>query len=159
MGTVKLTLKRLRNIQLFWGFFIGIGAYFGAFMMFYDTSGITFGMAPMLPFFQKLPFPEIFFQNFLFSGIALLTANGLSNTISVILILRRNKYAPLSGMVCGLILMLWICVQFYIFTLNFMSTLYFIFGILQATNGWIYLRRTTPKRGRAVNKHFGTYDF
>ena len=140
MKTVKPTLKQLRNIQLFWGLFIGIGAYLGALMMFYDTSGAAFGMAPMLPFFQKLPFAEIFFQNFLFSGIALLIVNGLSNTISVILIFRKNKYAALSGMICGIILMLWIGMQFYVFPFNFMSTLYFVFGILQALNGWIYLR-------------------
>jgi len=141
MKIVKTTHKRLRNIQLFWGLFIGIGAYFGAFMMIYDPSGELFGMTPMLPCFQKLPFAEILFQDFLIPGIALLTANGLSNTISVILILRRNKYAALSGMICGMILMLWICMQFYIFTLNFMSILYFVFGVLQALNGWNYLKQ------------------
>jgi hypothetical protein len=136
-----LTFKRLRNIQLFMGFFIGIGAYFGAFMMFYDISGITFGMAPMLPFFQKLPFAESFFHNFLFPGIALLIINGLSNTISVFLIFRRSNYSALSGIVCGIMLMLWICVQFYIFPINFMSTLFFVFGIFQTVNGWMYLRQ------------------
>jgi hypothetical protein len=137
----KISLKRLRNIQLFWGFFIGIGAYLGAFMMIAEPSGETFRMVNMLPAFQKLPFSEIFFQDFFFSGIALLIVNGFTNTISVILMYRQNKYAPLSGMTCGIILMLWISLQFYIFPLNFMSTLYFIFGILQAANGWIYFKR------------------
>lgn len=139
---IQLSQTRLRTIQLFWGFFIGIGAYGGAFMMISEPSGVTFGMVDMLPYFQKLPFAGLFFQDFLFSGIALLIVNGLTNTISVFLIFRRNKYAALSGMMCGIILMLWICVQFYIFPLNFMSTLYFIFGILQAVNGWIYLKQT-----------------
>jgi hypothetical protein len=138
MKEIKTTLKRLRNIQLFWGLFIGIGAYFGAFMMMYDPSGKIFGMTPMLPFIQKLPFAETLFQDFLISGIALLIANGLSNTISLILIFRRSKYAALSGMFCGIILMLWIGVQFYIFPLNFVSTLYFVFGISQTINGWLY---------------------
>jgi len=141
MKAVKITLKRLRNIQLFWGLFIGIGAYLGAFGMISDPSGLALGLVEWLHFFQKLPLADIFFQNFLFPGIALLTVNGLSNTISVILIFRRNKYAALSGMVCGIILMLWICIQFYIFPFNFMSTLYFAFGILQAINGWIYLKQ------------------
>jgi len=134
----KTTLKRLRNIQLFWGFFIGIGAYAGAFGMISDTTGVALGLVEWLPYFQKLPFSEIFFHDFLFPGIALMVVNGLTNTISVILIFRRHKYAAFSGMVCGIILMLWISVQFYIFPLNFLSTLYFVFGILQAVNGWMF---------------------
>jgi hypothetical protein len=137
---METKLKQLRKIQLFWGFFIGIGAWLGALMMIFEPSGTTFGMVGMLPAFQKLPFAEIFFQDFFFSGIALLLVNGLTNTISVIMIYRRSKYAALSGMICGIILMLWISLQFYIFPLNFMSTLYFIFGILQALNGWRYLK-------------------
>ena len=139
---IRLTLSKLRNIQLFWGFFIGIGAYGGAFMMISEPAGVSFGMVEMLPFFQKLPFAEIFFQNFLFPGIALLIVNGLTNTLSVFLIFYKNKYGALSGMICGIILMLWICIQFYIFPLNFMSNLYFVFGILQAANGWMYLKQS-----------------
>ena len=137
----KIPTNCLRNIQLFWIFFIGIGAYFGALMMIIEPTGNTFKMVGMLPYFQKLPFAEIFFQDFFFPGIALLMVNGLTNTISVILIFRKSKYAALSGMICGIILMLWILLQFYIFPLNFMSTLYFVFGILQAANGWIYLKK------------------
>jgi hypothetical protein len=131
-----LTTKRLRNIQLFWGFFIGTGAYFGAYIMISDPSGVRFGMDQILLFFQVLPFAELLFQNFLIPGILLLFVNGISNTISVILLLKRNKYAPFSGMLCGIILMMWIAVQFVIFDFNMLSFSYFIFGILQALNGW-----------------------
>ena len=40
------------------------------------------------------------------------------------------------GGVFGVTLMLWICIQFYIFPLNFMSTLYFLFGLCQAATGY-----------------------
>ena len=135
---VKIMHRQLRNIQLFWGLFIGIGACAGACGMISDTSGAALGLVEWLPFFQKLPFSEIFFQDFLFPGIALLIVNGLTNSISVILIFRRSNYAAVSGMICGIILILWIFIQFYIFPLNFMSTLYFIFGILQTVSGWMY---------------------
>ena len=138
---MKTTFKRLRNIQLFWGLFIGVGAYAGAYGMISDTTGITLGLAEWLPFFQKLPFSEIFFQDFLFPGIALLGCNGLTNTISLILIFRRSKYAAVSGIICGIILIFWISIQFYIFPVNFLSTLYFVFGILQTLNGWMYLKQ------------------
>lgn len=41
-------------------------------------------------------------------------------------------------------LMLWICIQFYMFPRNFMSTSYFIFGFLQAVTGymaWVFCRQ------------------
>ena len=106
-----------------------------------DPSGAALGLVEWLHFFQKLPFAEIFFQDLLFPGIALLTVNGLTNIISAFLIFSRNKYAALSGMICGIILILWIFVQFYIFPLNFMSTLYFVFGLLQALTGYMYWKR------------------
>jgi len=138
-------LKNLRKIQIFWGLFIGVGAIFGGLMMIIEPTGETFKMVGMLPYFQKLPFAEILFQDFLFSGFSLLIVNGLTNTISLTLIFCRNKYAALSGMLCGIILMLWISIQFYIFPLNFMSTLYFVFGVLQAANGWRFLRQNVHK--------------
>ena len=138
----SFTLKSLRRIQLFWGFFIGVGAYFGAFMMITDPSGETFGMAPMLPYFQTLPFAEKLFQNFLVSGILLLLINGVTNTISVIMLLKHYKYGALSGLCCGIILMLWIIVQLIIFRgFNPVSVSFFIFGLLQAFNGWMLVRK------------------
>ena len=40
-------------------------------------------------------------------------------------------------------LMMWICIQFYMFPLNFMSTIYFIFGLCQATGymAWVFLKQ------------------
>jgi uncharacterized Tic20 family protein len=106
--------------------------------MFIEPTGKIWGMSAMLPDLQKLPFPELFFQNFIFPGIALLTVNGITNFISFILICKKHRIAGLSAMCCGIILMLWITIQFFIFEFNFMSTLYFIFGILQAWTGYKY---------------------
>lgn len=39
-------------------------------------------------------------------------------------------------MIFGITLMLWICIQFYMFPFNFMSTSFFIFGFLQAATGY-----------------------
>ena len=55
--------------------FIGIGAVAGATGMLVDPSGKAMGMAAMLPYFQVLPFAEYVFQDFVFSGIALLIVN------------------------------------------------------------------------------------
>ena len=133
-----------RKLLIFWTFFIGLGAVAGAAAMLIDPSGRALGMDAMLPYFQVLPFAEVLFQNFIFSGWALLIVNGLSNLTAACLLLAKKKAGVVLGGVFGVTLMLWICIQFYIFPLNFMSTLYFLFGLCQAATGyaaWIFLQQ------------------
>ena len=133
-------LKRLRYISIFWSLFIGIGALGGSIMMFIEPTGKIWDMYLLLPGMHKLPFPDIFFQNFIFPGIALLLVNGVTNFISFFLIYTKHRHAALSAMFCGIILMLWISVQFVIWSFNFMSNIYFIFGLLQAFTGYGYYK-------------------
>lgn len=129
---------------LFWTLFIGIGAVAGASGMLLDPSGKAMGMDAMLPYFQVLPFADILFQNYIFSGFALLIVNGLTNLISAFLLLRKKKIGVVLGCVFGITLMLWICIQFVIFPLNFMSTIYFVFGFCQAVTGymtWVFVKQ------------------
>jgi len=134
-------LKKIRSVSVFWSLFIGIGALLGSTIMFIEPTGKIWNMYLMLTYLQKLPLSDIFFQNFIFPGIALLCANGITNFISFVLIYKRHHLAPFSAIICGIILMLWISVQFVIFDFNFMSTLYFIFGALQALTGFRYWKR------------------
>lgn len=80
-----------RKWLVFWTLFIGIGAVAGATEMLVDPSGKAMGMAAMLPYFQVLLFAEYVFQDFVFSGIALLIVNGLSNLIAAGLLLRGKS--------------------------------------------------------------------
>lgn len=130
-----------RKWLLFWTLFIGIGAVGGAACMLLDPSGGIMGMDAMLPYFQVLPFADVLFQDFLFSGFALLVVNGLTNLTAAFLLLRHKRAGIVLGGVFGVTLMLWICIQFVIFPLNFMSTAYFFFGLLQAVTGytaWVF---------------------
>lgn len=68
-----------RRILIFWTMFIGLGAVAGALAMLLDPSGKSMGMDAMLPYFQVLPFADVVFQDFTFSGWALLIVNGLTN--------------------------------------------------------------------------------
>lgn len=140
------TCSLLRFFQLFWSFFIGIGALWGCVLMFFMPEFLVNGSTSLLVYMQVLPWPEVFFQSFTFPAICLFCANGLTNFIAIVLIFRRSKYGPLAGMLCGIVLMLWICVQFVIFPRNFLSITYFIFGALQAINGFAWYR---VKRARA----------
>ncbi len=126
-----------RRALLFWTIFIGIGAVAGSSAMLIDPSGGLMGMDAMLPYFQKLPFAEIVFQDYVFSGISLLIVNGISNLTAAGLLIANKRIGAVLGGVFGITLMLWICIQFYMFPLNFMSTAYFIFGFIQAITGYM----------------------
>lgn len=126
-----------RRALLFWAIFIGIGAVAGSSAMLIDPSGGLMGMDAMLPYFQKLPFAEKVFQDFVFSGISLLIVNGISNLTAAALLIANKRIGAVLGGVFGITLMLWICIQFYMFPLNFMSTAYFIFGFIQAITGYM----------------------
>ena len=130
--------KKIRSLSIFWSLFIGTGALWGSVCMWTDPSGKMWKMDMLLPYLQKLPFSDIFFQNLIPSGIVLLLVNGVTNFISFFLILKKHPYAAWSGLICGIILILWITVQFFIFPLNLLSTLYFIFGLCQIWTGYRY---------------------
>lgn len=128
-----------RKFLIFWCLFIGIGAVAGAAVMIIDPSGKTMGMDEMLPYFVVLPFADVLFRDLTFSGYALLCVNGITNLTATVLLLCKKRLGALLGCIFGVTLMLWICIQFYMFPLNFMSTAFFIFGLCQAATGYAAL--------------------
>ena len=120
---------------MFWCLFIGIGAFFGGFWMILDPSGVSMGMDVLLPDFQVLPLAQYLFQNFTFPGISLIIINGITNLVASFLMLKNNKLGTILGTIFGITLMLWICIQFCIFTFNFLSLSFFIFGFIQFFTG------------------------
>ena len=137
MRHMTLRYETARKWLLFWTLFIGIGAVAGGLSMIIDPSGKALHMDGMLPYFQKLPFADTLFRDFLFSGFALLIVNGLTNLSAAVLLLKKRRLGVILGGIFGVTLMLWICIQFYMFPLNFMSTAYFVFGLLQAVTGLV----------------------
>lgn len=141
---MKSRFAPARKALIFWTLFIGLGAVGGAACMLADPSGRSVGMSGMLPYFQVLPFADVLFQDLFFSGIALLLVNGITNLTAAALLFRKKPAGVVLGGVFGVTLMLWILIQFYMFPLNFMSTLYFIFGFYQAATGyaaWVFQRQ------------------
>ena len=148
-----------RKWLLFWTLFVGAGAVGGAAMMLADPSGRAMGMDAMLPYFQKLPFAEAVFQDFRFSGWALLAVNGVTNLTAAGLLLAKKPLGDVLGGVFGVTLMLWICIQFYMFPLNFMSTAFFVIGLAQAATGyaaWVFRRQEGFRAEAADYPHMGT---
>ena len=156
---MKSRFEKARKWLLFWTLFIGIGAVGGSACMLFDPSGKLLGMDAMLPFFKKLPLADILFADFTFSGYALLIVNGLTNITAAGLLLGRRYAGAVCGCVFGVTLMLWICIQFYIFPPNFMSTIYFIFGFCQAAAGyaaWVFRRQESFTVNMADYPHIGS---
>ena len=129
--------KKVKKILLFLCLFVCIGAIYGSVCVFIDPTGKILNMQDLLPYFNVLPFSEILFQNYIFSGIALLIVNGLSNLMAVYLIIKDKKLGLILGTIFGFTLMLWITIQFIIFPFNMLSTTYFIIGLLQLIFGYI----------------------
>lgn len=155
----KSRFQIVRRFLIFWTLFIGIDAVAGALAMLIDPSGKFMGMDAMLPYFQILPFADRIFQNFTFSGWALLIVNGLTNLTAAGLLLAKRKAGIVLGGVFGVTLMLWICIQFYIFPMNFMSTSYFIFGATQAATGyaaWVFEKQEAFYVDRSDYPNIGT---
>ena len=131
--------KIFKGLILFWTAFIGLGAFVGGISMLIAPDGSILHMQNMLPYFQVLPFADVLFQNYIFSGISLIIVNGISNTIAFILILQNKKLGYILGTVFGFTLMLWIIIQFIIFPPNLLDNLYFTFGCLQLICGFFAL--------------------
>ena len=129
--------KITKGFLIFWCLFIGIGAVYGSTCMFIDPTGKLLGMDTMLPYFQVLPFSDVLFQNYIFSGISLLIVNGISNLIAAFLLIKNKKSGIILGTTFGFTLMLWIIIQFIIFPMNALSTSFFIFGIIQLITGYM----------------------
>ncbi len=133
----KSRYNTARKWLIFWTLFVGLGAVWGAICMLIDPSGKLLQMDAMLPYFQKLPFADILFTDYTFSGVALLIVNGLTNLTAAGLLLAKKKSGVVLGGVFGVTLMLWICIQFYMFPANVLSIAFFIFGACQALTGYM----------------------
>ena len=133
--------QTLVNIQKCCTLFVGIGAVWGCVMMLIDPSGRMWGMEPLLPLMQGLPWAEIFFTNFIFSGIVLLCVNGITQLGAAYLIFKQSVWAPLACVVCGVILMLWIVLEWVLWGFNALCNIYFVVGLVQTIFGVLWMQK------------------
>lgn len=122
--------------------FIGIGAVGGTVMMWIDPTGVAWGGEPLLELLRaKMPWPDIFFQNFILSGFALLFLNGITQLAAAYLLFKKHPLAQWAVLVCGIILMLWIVLEWWVWGFNATSNIYFVFGLLEAVAAILRLRK------------------
>ena len=122
--------------------FIGIGAVGGAVMMWIDPTGVAWGGEPLLELLRaKMPWPDIFFQNFILSGFALLFLNGITQLAAAFLLFKKYPLAHWAVLICGIILMLWIILEWWVWGFNAISNLYFVLGLIEAVAAIVSLRK------------------
>ena len=113
--------------------FIALGAVGGAVMMWIDPSGNGWGGAPMLDLLRaKMPWPDIFFEDFNPSGFVLLAVNGLPQLLAALMLIKRHRCAYPVVLGCGVILMFWIVLEWWVWGFNPISNIYFVFGLAEA---------------------------
>ena len=134
-------MKTLIGIEKFWTLFIGIGAVWGAMMMWIDPTGVMWGMDPMLDMLRaKMPWPDIFFRDFIPSGFVLLAVNGIPQFVAAYLLFKKHRLAQPAVLACGIILMLWIILEWWTWGFNAICNAYFSFGLIEAVLAIIGLK-------------------
>ncbi len=122
--------------------FIAVGAVGGAVMMWTDPTGVSWGGEPMLDLLRaKMPWPDVFFKDFVPSGFALLAVNGLTQLLAAVMLFKKHPLACWAVLACGVILMLWIVLEWYIWGFVALSNIYFVLGLIEAVAAAICIRK------------------
>ena len=133
----------MKKLLIFLTLFIGIGAVAGAVMMWIDPTGATWGGEPLLEMLRaKMPWPDVFFRNFIPSGFVLLGLNGLTQFAAALLLFKKHRLAPYAVLACGIILMLWIALEWWVWGFNAMSNVFFVLGWVEAVVAVVVLRKS-----------------
>ncbi len=122
--------------------FVGIGAVGGALMMWIDPSGALWGGEPLLEMLRaKMPWPDVFFKDFVLSGFVLLILNGITQLAAAFLLFRKHRFASYAVLACGIILMLWIVLEWWVWGFNAICNIYFVLGLVEVVSAVLSLRK------------------
>ena len=80
----------------------------------------------------KMPWPDVFFKDFIPSGFVLLAVNGVPQILAAIMLLKKHPLAYWVCLVCGIVLMLWIALEWYVWGFVALSNVFFVLGLLEA---------------------------
>ena len=126
-------MKNLKTFSIILGCLqisIAIGAIPAGIGYLMDTSGAKLGVTPEL--LKNSPL-----DSFLLPGLFLLLVNGLATAAGGVLSFLRHRYAGLTALILGNILILWIIIQVaWIGMISFMQPMFFVIGVIEALLGF-----------------------
>jgi hypothetical protein len=94
-------------------------------------DGSLLGASALLPVIRRFPLADVFFQDMLWIGVAMLLALGLPNLIALVALLRRMSHQYLLSLAAAVLLMLWCGFEMpYMF--NYAALGYFFVGAISA---------------------------
>jgi hypothetical protein len=91
-----------------------------------------------------MPLANVFFQDFLWIGIAMLLVLGIPNTVATVLLVRKSASQYRATLATGILLLLWTGFEL-IFMPNGLAIGYFVVGIVVVAAS-VLLGRTTVQR-------------
>ena len=122
--------------------FIAVGAAGGAVMMWMDPTGVSWGGEPMLDLLRaKMPWPDVLFKNFIPSGFTLLAVNGLPQLLAALMLFKNHRCAYWACLACGIILMIWIILEWWIWGFVALSNIFFMLGLIETIVAAICLKQ------------------
>lgn len=132
-----------RNTLLILGLiqaFVAIGALPAGYSMLAEPDGHGLGMTKAI--LEGSPFTDFFIP-----GLFLFVVNGLVNLTSSVLCFFKSGYAPASGIILGIALLIWVFVQIYsIGLIHFLQPTFFIIGCIEIILG-IMLSAQVKRKG------------
>ena len=140
----------MKNFLKILTLFIAVGAVGGAVMMWMDPTGAGWGGAPMLDLLRaKMPWPDLLFKDFIPSGFALLAVNGLPQLLAALLLFKKHPWACQVTLACGILLMLWIVLEWWIWGFVALSNIYFVLGLIEAVVAMICIHGHRHRQNKA----------
>ena len=69
--------------------------------------------------------------------------NGVPQILVALMLFKKHSWAYWACLACGIILMLWIVLEWWIWGFVALSNIYFVLGLVEAVAAWIMIRRSS----------------
>ena len=102
-------------------------------------DGHLMGAGALLPVVQQLPLADLFFQGFIWIGVAMLLVLGAPNSVAAVMLLRNSENQYLATLIAGVLLVLW-CGFELIFMFNALAVSYFVVGLVSIMSSIVLLK-------------------
>ena len=90
----------------------------------------------------KMPGADTLFKDFIPSGFVLLAVNGLPQLLAALMLFKKHPWAYWACLVCGIILMLWIVLEWWIWGFVALSNIFFMLGLVETIVAAICLKQS-----------------